>query len=62
MFAFDQTVVKAASRSLRTQCDDERIGEVGQLHSTWEVTEQRLQGDSGGEGGKGAGQGEPAQA
>ena len=55
-------IVKSFWNQRPLLCDDERIGEVGQLHSTWEVTEQRLQGDSGGEGGKGAGQGEPAQA
>ena len=36
--------------------------EVGQLHSTEEIAEQRLERVSGGDGGKGVGQGEPVGA
>ena len=50
---------EAALGSLRTHASDERTWEVGQLHTTEEIAEQRLERASGGGGGKGVGQGEP---
>src|SRR6516162_7736869 len=57
-----QFVLRDASGSLRTHADDERTGEVGQTRSTGEVSEQRRATGSGGDGGKGSGQREPASA
>src|SRR5580704_5510091 len=51
-----------ASGSLRTYADDERTREVGQPCSTCEVHEQRRATGGGGDGGKRAGQREPASA
>jgi hypothetical protein len=51
---------EAASGSLRTQADDERSWEVGQLHSTKKVLEQGPSKGYGEDGGKGVGQGEDA--
>ena len=50
---------QAAERIGKSQdeADDERSWEVGQLHSTDEVAEQRRNTGCGGDGGKGAGQG-----
>jgi hypothetical protein len=50
---------EAALGSLRTHASDERTWEVGQLHTTEKIAEQRLERVSGGGGGKGVGQGEP---
>ena len=50
----------AASGSLRTHADDERIWEVGQTYCTGEVPEQRRATGCGGDGGKRPGQGNPA--
>src|SRR5208282_5207297 len=41
---------------------DERTREVGQTHSTGEVSEQDQNNGGGGDGGKGSGQGEPEPA
>src|SRR4029077_3627575 len=54
--------LQTVSGSRRTYADDERTREVGQLHSTCEVAEQSRGTGSGGDGGKGAGQGELARA
>src|SRR6266851_5033877 len=54
--------LQAASGSRRTYVDDERTWEVGQLYSTWEVAEPSRGTGSGGDGGKGAGQGKLARA
>ena len=51
-----------ASGSPRTHADDERTWEVGQHRSTCEVPEQSRATGGGGDGGKGAGQREPATA
>src|ERR1019366_3139949 len=48
--------------SPRTESDDERTREVGQTHSTGEVSEQGRSLGGGGDGGKGSGQGEPEPA
>src|SRR5947209_733628 len=53
---------RAVSGSLRTEADDERTREVGQVHSTGEVLEQSQTDGGGGDGGKGPGQREPAPA
>jgi hypothetical protein len=50
---------EAALGSLRTHASDERTWEVGQLHTTEKIAEQRFERVSGGGGGKGVGQGEP---
>ena len=52
----------AVSGSPRTHADDERPQEVGQVRSTGEVSEQSRATGGGGDGGKGAGQREPAPA
>src|SRR5437660_10813488 len=57
-----EAVARAVSGSLRTGADDERTREVGQVHSTGEVTEQGQTDGGGGDGGKGLGQGEPEPA
>src|SRR5246127_4151851 len=54
--------LQTVSGSRRTYADDERKWEVGKLHSTCEVAEQSRGTGSGGDGGKGAGQGELARA
>jgi len=46
-----------ASGSPRIKADDERTREVGQTHSTGEVSEQGRSFGGGGDGGKGSGQG-----
>src|SRR5579872_4498863 len=48
--------------SLRTGAYDERTREVGQTHTTWEVSEQSQIVGGGGDGGKGSGQGKPEPA
>src|SRR5436309_12672333 len=53
---------RAVSGSLRTEADDERTREVGQVHSTGEVSEPSQTDGGGGDGGKGPGQREPAPA
>jgi len=53
------TQTEVALGSSRTYASDEQAWEVGQLHNTEEIAEQRLEGVSGGGGGKGVGQGEP---
>src|SRR5713101_8252186 len=53
---------RGGSGSPRTYADDERTQEVGQSHSTSEVSEQGRATGGGGGGGKGTGQGEPAPA
>ncbi len=60
MTAFVRKGTEAASGSPRTQADDERSWEVGQLHITEEVFEQDPSRDHGEDGGKGVGQGEDA--
>ena len=55
MTAFVRKGTEAASGSPRTQADDERSWEVGQLYSTEEVFEQGPSKDHGEEGGKGGG-------
>ena len=57
-----QQLPRDASGSLRTYADDERTWEVGQPCSTGEVAEQRRATGGGGDGGKRAGQREPAPA
>jgi hypothetical protein len=47
-----------ASGSLRTHADDGQAGAVGQFRTTEEVLEQSRAAGSGGDGGKGTGQGE----
>lgn len=54
--------LRDASGSPRTYADDERAREVGQRRSTREVAEQSRAIGRGGDGGKGAGRGEPARA
>ena len=56
MAAFVRKGTEAASGSLRTQAEDERSWEVGQLHSTEEVFEQGSSKGYGEDGGKGVGQ------
>src|SRR6266478_8778441 len=51
-----------ASGSLRTQADDERTREVGQICNTCEVSEQSWATSDGGDGGKRSDQREPATA
>jgi hypothetical protein len=51
-----------ASGSLRMYADDERTWEVGQTHSTGEVSEQGRATGGGGDGGKGFDQGKSATA
>src|SRR5580700_5346 len=53
--------LQTVSGSRRTKADDERTWEVGRLHSTYKLAEQSRGTGSGGEGGKGAGQGELAR-
>lgn len=60
MAAFVRKGTEAASGSLRTQADDERSWEVGQLYSTEEVLEQGSTKGYGEDGGKGVGRGEDA--
>ena len=55
MAAFVRKGTEAASGSLRTQADDERSWEVGQLYSTEEVFEQGSSKDYGEDEGKGVG-------
>src|SRR5437016_13151290 len=57
-----EAVARAVSGSLRTGADDERTREVGQVHSTGEVSEQSQTDGGGGDGGKGPGQREPGPA
>src|SRR5215468_10329280 len=54
--------LQTVSGSQRTNTDDERTWEVGQLCNTCEVAEQCRGTGSAGDGGKGAGQGELARA
>src|SRR5947209_14064842 len=61
-FAREAERNRAVSGSLRTEADDERTREVGQVHSTGEVLEQSQTDGGGGDGGKGPGQREPAPA
>ena len=60
MTAFVHKGMEGASGSPRTQADDERSWEVGQLYSTEEVFEQGSSKDYGEDEGKGVGQGEDA--
>src|SRR5215469_17027551 len=53
--------LQTVSGSQRTNADDERTWEVGRLHNTCELAEQSRGTGRGGEGGKGAGQGELAR-
>src|SRR5579883_695526 len=53
---------RGASGSSRTGADDERTREVGQTHSTGEVSEQSRATSGGGDGGKESGQGESGPA
>ena len=61
MLASGERASEAGLGSLRTQANDGRAWEVGQPRSTWEVAEQGPERGGGGDGGKGAGQGELAQ-
>jgi hypothetical protein len=60
MTAFVHKGTKAASGSLRTQADDDRSWEVGQLRITEEIFEQSPAKGYGEDGGKGVGQREDA--
>src|SRR5215472_7014631 len=53
--------LQTVSGSQRTNTDDERTWEVGQLRNTCELAEQSRGTGSGDEGGKGVGQGELAR-
>src|SRR5215472_633636 len=53
--------LQTVSGSQRTNADDERTWEVGQLRSTCELAEQSRGTGRGGEGGKGSGQGKLAR-
>src|SRR5947207_521505 len=60
--AGDRGIGVGPSSFLRTEADDERTREVGQIHSIGEVLEPSQTDGGGGDGGKGSGQGEPAPA
>jgi hypothetical protein len=60
MTAFVHKGMEAASGSPRTQADDERSWEVGQLRITKEIFEQNPSKGCGEDGGKGVGQREDA--
>src|SRR6266853_1332690 len=62
VFSRVRQLPRDASGSLGTYADDERTWEVGQTYCTGEVPEQRRATGSGGDGGKGSGQREPAPA